>query len=115
MGNDLEISKNVPTCHNFILFCKNLFLSKQLNVIYFYILIIFVISMHLQIRKKYPKTFKILSSLKCLLILQHLHSMAPDPFLAAFSRKLSLICTSFHLIPPYDFCYVTTACFSFLI
>lgn len=63
MGNYLEISRNIPTCHNFMLFCKGLFFPKQLNGIYFskflYLSVQYICKSE---KKKNPMTFKILSS-----------------------------------------------------
>lgn len=39
VGNYLEISRNIPTYHNFMLFCKGLFFPKQLSGIYFSIFV----------------------------------------------------------------------------
>ena len=77
MGNYLEISKNVPTCHNFILFCKGLFLSKQPNVIIFlYPSITFHFSAFANKGKKILRLSRF-SPPKFLWVLQHLYNMAP--------------------------------------
>lgn len=38
MGNYLENSRNIPTRHDFILFCKGLFFPNQLNLSIFFCL-----------------------------------------------------------------------------
>lgn len=63
VGNYLEISRNIPTYHNFMLFCKGLFFPKQLSGIYFSIfLYLSVQNICKSEKKKNPTTFEILSS-----------------------------------------------------
>lgn len=64
-----------------------------------FILMLFILIHLLMTKKKNPKTFKILSSLlKFLPVLQHPHSMAPDPFPVVFLGGISHFSNSFLFI-----------------
>lgn len=101
MGNYLEISRNIQTYHNFMLFCKGLFFPKQLNGIYFSKFLYFSVQYICKSEKK--KILWLLRSSPLIYppVLPLLHSMAPGPFPVAFPRRFSSFSISFPLIPTW--------------
>lgn len=100
VGNYLEISRNIPTYHNFMLFCKGLFFPKQLSGIYFSIFLYFSVQNICKSEKKKILRLSRSFPLKYLPVVPCLQNGAPGPFLVAFPRRFSFS-TSFPLIPTW--------------